>query len=182
LAALAQLDQAAVQRLVAAILETHERGGTIFVCGNGGSATTASHFAQDLTKSTATGPADHHRLRVLALTESVSSLTAWANDLGYDAVFEQQLRALGRPGDLLIALSGSGASPNVLNAVRYAHDADIATFAVTGFDGGPLRRLARDTVHVATGQMEIAENAHLVVIHQVVCAVREWKHERDASG
>lgn len=169
-------------RLVAVIQDTHERGGTVFVCGNGGSATTASHFAQDLAKSTATGPEDDRRLRVLALTESVSSLTAWANDLGYEAVFEQQLRALGRPGDLLIALSGSGASANVLNAVRYAHDADISTFAVTGFDGGPLRRLARDTVHVETAEMEIAENAHLIVIHQVVCAVREWKRERDAGS
>jgi D-sedoheptulose 7-phosphate isomerase len=182
LAALARLDQAAVARLVAAIQDTHERRGTIFVCGNGGSATTASHFAQDLAKSTAAGPEDDRRLRVLALTESVSSLTAWANDVGYEAVFEQQLRTLGRPGDLLIALSGSGASANVLKAVRYAHDSDISTFAVTGFDGGDLRRLARDTIHVETAEMEVAENAHLVVLHQVVCAVREWKRERNARS
>ncbi len=182
LRALARLDQAAVERLVAEVLSTQERGGTIFVCGNGGSATTASHFAQDLAKSTATGPADDRRLRVLALTDSVSNLTAWANDLGYDAVFEQQLRALGRPGDLLLALSGSGKSPNVLNAVRYANAAGISTFAVTGADGGELRGLARDAVHVEAVEMEVAENVHLVVAHQVVCAVREWKRERDGAG
>jgi D-sedoheptulose 7-phosphate isomerase len=181
LGALGRLDGGAVERLVAAVLRAHERGGTIFVCGNGGSATTASHFAQDLGKSTATGPGDARRLRVLALTDSVSNLTAWANDLGYAAVFEQPLRALGRPGDLLIAFSGSGNSANVLAAVGYANAAGIATFAVTGGSGGALLGLARDAVHVEGSEMEVAENAHLVVAHQVVCAVREWKRERDAA-
>ena len=181
LGALARLDPAAVERLVAHVLRAHECGGTIFVCGNGGSAATASHFAQDLAKSTATGPDDDRRLRVLALTDSVSNLTAWANDLGYEAIFEQPLRALGRAGDLLVAFSGSGNSPNVLNAVRYANAAGISTFAVTGADGGVLRELARDGVHVDAAEMEVAENAHLVVAHQVVCAVREWKRERDGA-
>jgi D-sedoheptulose 7-phosphate isomerase len=182
LAALGRLDRASVERLVAEVVRTHERGGTIFVCGNGGSATTASHFAQDLAKSTATGPHDDRRLRVLSLTESVSNLTAWANDVGYDAVFEQPLRALGRAGDLLIAFSGSGNSLNVLNAVRYANGAGISTFALTGFDGGALRGLARDAVHVEAAEMEVAENAHLIVAHQVVNAVREWKSERHGGG
>jgi D-sedoheptulose 7-phosphate isomerase len=182
LSVLKRLDAAAVDRLVLEILRTHERGGTVFVCGNGGSATTASHFAQDLVKSTATGPEDDRRLRVLALTDSVSNLTAWANDLGYGAVFEQPLRALARPGDLLIAFSGSGNSANVLAAVRYANAAGIATVAMTGGDGGALIGLARAVVHVEGAEMEVAENAHLVVAHQVVCAVREWKRERDGAG
>jgi D-sedoheptulose 7-phosphate isomerase len=182
LESLARLDSAAVERLVAEVRRTHARGGTIFVCGNGGSATTASHFAQDLAKSTATGPDDDRRLRVLALTDSVSNLTAWANDLGYETVFEQPLRALARPGDLLIAFSGSGNSRNVLAAVRFANGAGIATFAVTGGDGGALRRLARDAVHVEAAEMEVAENAHLVVAHQVVCALREWKRESHGPG
>jgi D-sedoheptulose 7-phosphate isomerase len=174
---LGRVDPAALERLCAAVVRVHERRGTIFVCGNGGSATTASHFAQDLAKSTLLGPDDADRLRVVALTD-VSVLTAWANDHGFDTVFEQPLRALARPGDLLVALSGSGNSANVLNAVRWANASGIETFAVTGFDGGELRRLAADAVHVDVADMEIAENVHLAVAHVVVCATREWKRER----
>ena len=175
------LDGRAVARFRDAVLRTHERGGTIFACGNGGSASTASHFCQDLAKSTICG--DHAaRLRVVALTDSVSALTAWANDHGYQAVFEQPLRALGRPGDLLIAISGSGNSPNVLGAVRYANMSGISTFALTGFDGGELKRLAQDGVHVEAAEMELAENAHMVILHHVVCAVRDWQRERHGAG
>lgn len=174
-AVLRRLDLAAVDRLCGAVLRTHREGGTIFICGNGGSASTASHFGQDLAKSTALGRDDARRLRVIPLTDSVSAITAWANDHGYETAFEQPLRSLARPGDLLIALSGSGNSPNVLNAVRWANAAGLATFGVAGFDGGQLKRLARDTVHVDVHEMEVAENAHIVVTHLVVCAVREWR-------
>lgn len=181
-AVLERLDLDAVERLCRAVVRTHERGGTIFVCGNGGSASTASHFCQDLAKSTVCGANDARRLRVVALTDSVSAITAWANDCGYESVFEQPLRALGRAGDLLVALSGSGNSPNVLGAVRYANASGIATFALTGFDGGELKRVAQDCVHVGAAEMETAENAHLVVAHLVVCAVREWKRGRDRAS
>jgi D-sedoheptulose 7-phosphate isomerase len=180
-AVLESLDRQAVERLCREVRRTHERGGTVFICGNGGSAATASHFCQDLGKGTMSGPADARRLRVLALNDNVSALTAWANDCGYEAVFEQPLRALGRPGDLLIAISGSGDSPNVLNAVRYANGAGIATFGLTGFDGGKLKDLARDGLHVDVADMEVAENAHMIVAHLVVCTVRAWKRERDAA-
>jgi D-sedoheptulose 7-phosphate isomerase len=176
-AVLERIDRVALARLCAAVARTHEGGGTVFVCGNGGSATTASHFAQDLAKSTLLGDDDPDRLRVVALTD-VSVVTAWANDHGFETVFEQPLRALARGGDLLIALSGSGNSANVLNAVRWANANGVETFAVTGFDGGELRRLAADAVHVDVPDMEIAENAHLAVAHVVVCATREWKRER----
>lgn len=176
-AALAGIDPGALERLCAAVARTHEGGGTIFVCGNGGSATTASHFAQDLAKSTLLDPDDADRLRVVALAD-VSVVTAWANDHGFETVFEQPLRALARPGDLLVALSGSGNSVNVLNAVRWANAHGVETFAATGFDGGTLRRLAGDAVHVDVPDMEIAENAHLAIAHVVVCATREWKRER----
>ncbi len=179
---LGRLDRSAVGRLAAAVIGTHERGGTVFACGNGGSAATASHFCQDLAKSTLSSPADPRPLRVLSLADNLSGLTAWANDSGYAAVFEQPLRALGRAGDLLVAFSGSGNSPNVLNAVRWANGAGLGTFALTGFDGGELRRIAADAVHVDAGAMETAENAHMVVAHLVVCAVRESKRERDAAG
>ena len=171
----------AVERLVKRIAETHDRGGTVFVCGNGGSASTASHFAQDLGKSTCSSLNDTRRLRVLALTDNVSGLTAWANDNGYESVFEQPLRALASRGDLLVAISGSGNSPNVLNAVRWANAGGLTTFALTGFDGGRLRELAHDVVHVDIRDMEIAENAHLVVSHLVVCGVRAWKRDQDAA-
>ena len=182
LAALEALDRAAVARLAEAVCRTHARGGTVFFCGNGGSATTASHFAHDLAKSTLRDDADGDRVRAIALNDAASGLTAWANDSGYETVFEQPLRALARPGDLLVAISGSGNSRNVLNAVRWAGEHGLGTFGLTGFDGGALRDLAQDAVHVPVAHMEVAENAHVVVMHLVVRAVRRWKCERPAAA
>jgi D-sedoheptulose 7-phosphate isomerase len=177
--ALGKLDRQGVHQLCDQIIRTHAEGGTVFACGNGGSACTASHFCQDLGKATITGAGDDGRLRVVSLTDSVSALTAWANDHGYDTVFEQPLRALGRAGDLLVAFSGSGNSRNVLNAVRYANSCGIATFALTGFDGGELKRLARDGVHVEVRDMAAAENAHMVIAHLAIAGVRDWKLSLD---
>jgi D-sedoheptulose 7-phosphate isomerase len=182
IAVLQRMQRSAVERLGQEVLRTHAAGGTIFICGNGGSATTAAHFAQDLGKSTLHGTMDADRLRVLSLAENLSGLTAWANDHGYESVFEQPLRALGRPGDLLVALSGSGNSPNVLRAVEYANQTGIGTFALVGFDGGTLKHLARDCVHVEIDDMEIAENAHLVIAHLVVGYVRDQKRSSETLG
>ncbi len=118
---------------------------------------------------------------MVALTDSVSTITAWANDSGYEAVFEEPLRALGRAGDLLIALSGSGNSANVLRAVTCAREKGLRSFGLTGFDGGGLRKLADDGLHVESSEMEVAENAHMVVMHMVVCAIRDWMRAEPAS-
>ena len=144
---------------------------TIYTCGNGGSASTASHLAQDLSKGTLTP--GQLRIRTFCLCDSIPSLTAWANDDCYDYVFAQQLRGLGRPGDLLIAISGSGNSPNILEAVRAAHKLDMRTWGVTGFDGGQLLSLAHRCVHVPCQDMGQVEAAHGILFHWLIGAVRD---------
>src|ERR687883_249011 len=121
------------------LLACHRRGGTVFVLGNGGSAATASHFVCDLAKGTRTDglPA----FRVVSVTDNVPLITAWANDTSYDRVFAEQLSALVRPGDVLVALSASGNSPNVLAATRVARQLGAATIALTGQSGGRLGRV-----------------------------------------
>jgi D-sedoheptulose 7-phosphate isomerase len=153
---------------------------SVFLIGNGGSASNASHFAQDLAKGTAPGLDAERRLRAVALTDNASFLTALANDVGYERVFEQQLRTLARRGDLLIAISGSGNSPNVLRAVEWARDAGLETLGVTGFDGGKLRALADAGVHVACSDMGMCETLHAALFHCAMNGLRERiaRHER----
>ena len=129
-------------RFIDTLFDAFERGATVFLAGNGGSAANASHFGQDLAKGTLASMDATRRFRVIPLTDNIGFITALANDEGYDSIFEQQLRNLGRRGDVLVAISGSGNSPNVLRAVEYARSAGIKTIGVTGFDGGKLRKLA----------------------------------------
>src|SRR5919199_5402095 len=122
------------------LLACHRRRGTIFVVGNGGSAATASHFACDLAKGTRNDLAP--AFRVMPLTDNVPLMTAWANDTSYDRIFAEQLSALVQPGDVVVAISASGNSPNVLAATRVARQLGATTIAFTGHSGGRLGRLA----------------------------------------
>ncbi|HBY95485.1 MAG: SIS domain-containing protein [Ardenticatenaceae bacterium] len=162
---------AALARMAELLLECHGRSGTIFILGNGGSAATASHFACDLAKGTQTEgiPA----FRVVPLTDNVPLLTAWANDTSYDRVFAEQLAALIRPGDVVVAISTSGDSPNVLEATRLARKVGATTVALTGQSGGRLRRLADLTIRVPAGPIEQVEDAHLVIAHSLCVALRQ---------
>ena len=110
---------------------------------------------------------------VIPLTDNIGFITALANDEGYDSIFEQQLRNLGRRGDVLVAISGSGNSPNVLRAVEYARSAGIKTIGVTGFDGGKLRKLADESVHIPVDDMGMTEALHSVVFHLAMARLRE---------
>jgi D-sedoheptulose 7-phosphate isomerase len=148
-----------------------QKGRTVYTCGNGGSASAASHLAQDLGKGTIVERAP--RLRCICLCDSIPNITAWANDTEYANVFSWQMGALGQPGDLLIAISGSGNSENVLRAVREAHDLEMHTWGVTGFDGGALIGLAHRCVHVPVGDMGMAEAAHGVLFHWLITYLRE---------
>lgn len=161
------------ERLVALLLRAFDAERTVFLIGNGGSAANASHFAQDLAKGTAPGLEAPRRLRALSLADNVGFLTALANDVGYERVFEQQLRTLARPGDLLIAISGSGNSPNVLRAVEWAREAGLLTLGVTGFDGGKLRGMVDHAVHVPCDDMGICETLHAAVFHCAMSGLRE---------
>jgi D-sedoheptulose 7-phosphate isomerase len=152
------------------LLDCHHRGGTVFVVGNGGSAATASHFACDLAKGTQTKGIPP--FRVVPLTDNMPLITAWANDASYDQVFAQQLATLVRPGDVLVAISASGNSSNVLAAARTARKYGARTIALTGASGGKLRRLADLAVRVPSSSIEQVEDAHLIVAHSLCVALR----------
>ena len=155
----------------ARLLQCQRQGRTVFVAGNGGSAATASHLACDLGKGTRTD--GHHSFRVVPLTDNVPLLTAWANDTSYDRVFAEQLSALVRSGDVLVAISASGNSPNILAATEEARRAGATTIALTGRTGGKLGRMADVTIRVPSDRIELVEDAHLAVAHSLCVAVRE---------
>ena len=160
------IDVNAVARFVQTILDTRERGATIFFIGNGGSAATASHFANDL----AIGTASYDKpFRVISLTDNQAIITAIGNDFGYQDVFVRQLQVLGKPGDVVVAISASGNSPNLLATFDYAKSVGIKTVAITAFDGGKMKEIADEGIHVMTGLREYgpAEDAHMVLDHLV---------------
>lgn len=153
------------------LLACQRRGGTIFVLGNGGSAATAAHFACDLAKGTRTNGLP--TFRVVALNDNVPLLTAWANDTSYEHVFAEQLVALVRPGDLVVMISASGNSPNVLLAADVATTVGATTIALTGRTGGQLGQLADLTIPVPSDSIEQVEDAHLMVAHSLCVVLRE---------
>ena len=165
LAALEEIAENEVAQLIELLSAAREAGRQIFLCGNGGSATTASHFANDLGKGASCG--HDKRFRVLALTDNVSWITALANDTDYSQIFVEQLKNYARPEDLLIAFSGSGNSPNVLEVVQWANQNSILTVGITGRPGGKLGELARYPVFVESSHMGHIEEGHFLIQHLV---------------
>ncbi|HEY2786234.1 MAG TPA: SIS domain-containing protein [Fimbriiglobus sp.] len=170
---LLRIDPAEVQALADTMFETYRAGRFLFVIGNGGSGSNASHFCEDVGKGTLKLPEDLNndakkRFKILSLTDNTPYILAWGNDEGFDRVFVEQLKNLASPGDLLVAISGSGNSKNVLNAVEWANASGLKTFGCTGFSGGKLRRLARQNLHVPIDDMGIVETLHLAAFHWVV--------------
>lgn len=158
------IDVSAIGRFSQTLLDARERGATVFFMGNGGSAATASHFANDL----AIGTDSYDKpFRVVSLTDNQAIITAIANDFGYEDIFVRQLRILARPGDVLVGISASGNSPNLLRAFEYAKSVDIKTVAITAFDGGKMKGIADEGIHVPTGPKEYgpAEDAHMMLDH-----------------
>jgi D-sedoheptulose 7-phosphate isomerase len=163
---LASIDTAAIGAFAEALLDAREREATVYFIGNGGSAATASHFANDLAIGTRSSG---RPFRVVSLVDNVPMLTAVANDFGYAEIFLKQLQVLLRPGDVVVAISASGNSPNLLNAVEFANSIGATTIGLTGFDGGRLREIAHLGVHVPTpaGEYGPVEDAHMVLDHLV---------------
>ncbi len=169
---LQRIDIAAVKTLVDKLHEAYEHGTRVFICGNGGSAATASHFAEDLAKGILKSMDEPKRLRVLSLTDSVPFISALGNDCGFETVFREQLITNASPGDVLIAISGSGNSPNILSAVKWAKDNGLFVCGMTGFNGGKLKSSVDLSIHCGVLDMEIAENAHMIAVHLVVSGLR----------
>lgn len=145
--------------------EARAAGRKIFVCGNGGSASTSSHFVCDMVKGASYGRGT--RFRIMALTDSLPTITAYANDVAYEAVFVEQLKNFAQPGDLVMAISGSGNSPNVLRAVEYANSIGCRTLGLTGRDGGQLAPMAGLSIQVPIPHMGRIEDAHMIVCHMI---------------
>ena len=169
---LTRVDPVEVNHLTDSLYAAWESGNTVFIVGNGGSACTASHLCEDLGKGCLRQEdlcdESRQRLRVLSLTDNVGWLTAIGNDCGYDQVFVQQLMNFGRRDDLAVGISGSGNSPNVLAAVEWANRHGLVTFGMTGFDGGKLKQVAQDGIHVPLDDMGMVEAIHGCIIHWIV--------------
>jgi phosphoheptose isomerase len=160
-----------IERVGEILFRAYEHNKQVFVIGNGGSAATASHMACDLGKNTI-GP-NQRRFRILSLTDNTPLLTALANDVGYEHVFAEQLVNLISAGDVLIVLTGSGRSPNVLAAMRKARESAATVIALLGFDGGPAQELADELIIVPTEDYGLIEDLHMVLNHVLVGYFRE---------
>ena len=152
------------------LVTAYEQRRTVFVFGNGGSAALASHFACDLAKGTVNG--SPKRFRVMALTDNVPLMTAWANDSKYEDIFSEQLANFAVPGDVAFAISASGNSPNVLKALRVAKEAGLTTTGLTGFSGGRMLALCDACIVVPSDNMQVVEDLQLSVAHALFTCVR----------
>jgi D-sedoheptulose 7-phosphate isomerase len=174
--AMQAVPSAQLEETVEILLAARRRGTTVFFCGNGGSASTASHWALDLAKNTA--HPEKGRFRTVSLTDNLGMITAWSNDHGYERVFLEQARTMMRPGDVLVAISGSGNSPNVLLACDYARSLGCPVIGLIGFDGGELRRKVDVALVVPGRNIEQAEDGHLILNHAICTAIKAL----DAAG
>ena len=170
-AAIRGIDRDAARSVVDVLFAAWRGERQIFIIGNGGSASTASHMMNDLIKFTRMENKPH--IRAIALTDNVPLITAYANDQGYDDVFVEPLRSLMREGDVLVAISGSGQSPNVLRAAEYARERGSAVVGLCGYPGGRLAELANVRVIVPASHIGQQEDGHLVLNHAFAMALRE---------
>lgn len=163
--AIDSVDLAQVDQLIEVFRKARAERRQIFVCGNGGSAATANHFACDIVKGASYGKPQ--RFRIIALSEQVPTMTAYANDIGYEVVFAEQLENFAQEGDVLLVLSGSGNSPNIVRALEAANRIGCYTVALTGRGGGKAAPLADLNINVADDHMGRIEDAHMVITHMV---------------
>ena len=170
-ATMAQLPLVEIDRLIELLEAARREGRQVFLLGNGGSAATASHFCCDLAKNTIAPGLPNYR--AISLTDNTPLMTAWANDTAYDNLFCGQLQCWLRPGDLVIGISGSGNSPNVLRAMEMARREGATTVGLIGFAGGKLKDLVDLAIVIPSRCMEQIEDLHLVIEHLVVTALRE---------
>jgi D-sedoheptulose 7-phosphate isomerase/D-glycero-D-manno-heptose 1,7-bisphosphate phosphatase len=165
------VDMAEVAKAAELLNAAHDRDASVFACGNGGSASIANHLQCDHVKGVRNGT--DLRTRVFSLSTNVELFSAIANDHGYDTVFEHQLQSMARPGDVLIAVSSSGRSPNIVRALEWANQNGMHTIALTGFSGGAARELASVSVHVRSDNYGIIEDAHQACMHLLAQYVRQ---------
>jgi D-sedoheptulose 7-phosphate isomerase/D-glycero-D-manno-heptose 1,7-bisphosphate phosphatase len=177
--AVRSVEPAALDRAATTLLEAYTRGAAVFSCGNGGSASISNHLQCDHLKGirTATDLAP----RVVSLSTNIELLTAISNDMGYEDVFTYQLQSQARPGDVLIAVSSSGRSPNIVRALIWARDNGLRTIALTGFGGGDAKTVAEVAIHVDGTNYGIVEDVHQAVMHALAQYIRQSRMTADAA-
>jgi len=159
-----------LEKFITLLTDAREREATIYICGNGGSWATGSHMVCDFGKNTRM-PGEK-RMKVIGLGDNIPSLTAYANDEGYDRVFAEPLLSMMQPDDLLIAISGSGNSPNVLRAIEVAAGIGGTTLGLTGFNGGKMKVMVSHCLVIPSDSMEMVEDFHLIVDHILTICLR----------
>jgi D-sedoheptulose 7-phosphate isomerase len=162
------LDLAQIENVAGLIERAYVDGRFVFIIGNGGSGANASHICEDLAKCTLRDFEGQKRLKVLSLTDNTAGIMAWGNDEGYDRIFVEQLKNLASPGDMLLAISGSGNSPNILKAVEWAEAHGLETVGITGFGGGKLKQINRHNLHAGVDDMGMVESLHMVAFHWLI--------------
>jgi phosphoheptose isomerase len=172
------IDPAAFDRAARILLEAYLNGARMFSCGNGGSASIANHMQCDHVKGIRT--ATSLSPRVMSLSTNVELLTAIANDTGYENVFVYQLQSQSAPGDVLVAVSSSGGSPNIVRALTWAREAGLRTIAITGFGGGAARSAAEVSVHVDCTNYGVIEDLHQAIMHALAQYIRQSQMSADA--
>lgn len=171
------LDPAALETAAELLVDAYLRGATVFACGNGGSAAIADHLQCDHMKGVRCGT--DLAPRVTSLASNVDLITAIANDIGYEEVFSYQLQSQARRGDVLVVISSSGSSPNILRALYWARSHGLATIAFTGFSGGEARRLADASVHVSCWNYGVVEDLHQAAMHAIAQYIRQSRMSDD---
>jgi len=172
-----------INAVVADLNDAYQNGKQVFVVGNGGSAATASHMACDLGKTVLGKNHTQYRKRfkVIALNDNMPLITAWGNDVSYDLVFSEQLRNLANQGDVLVVITGSGNSPNVLCAVEAARELDVKTIGFLGFDGGRVKPMLDRSILVESENYGFVEDAHMILNHLITAHFKKTFQEAAAT-
>ncbi len=175
-----ELDPKQVDNAIEAFLRVHKAQGTIYIFGNGGSGASASHATGDFLKGASYGL--DKRFKVICLNDNIPSLMAIANDISWDAIFIEQLKNFLQPNDLVIGISGSGNSKNVVAAMEYAKSHQVQTIAFCGFKGGKIKEIADIHIHSKAMDMEIAEDVHMIVFNIIKKEMIARLHTNDSMG
>lgn len=169
------LDRNEIEGFVNLLLNARENGSTVFIMGNGGSAATASHFLCDIAKGASYG--SDKRFKVACLNDNAAIMMAYANDVSYDDIFVEQLKNQLQKGDVVIGISGSGNSKNVLKAVDYANKNGAVTVGVTGYNGGILKGICAHSVNANVDDMQISEDIHMILVHMTMQIINNVSKE-----
>lgn len=161
-----RIDEDKLLKIIKVLENGRRTNKRIFICGNGGSATTANHFVCDFGKNAVKG--DNGRIKIISLCDNLATITAYGNDFGYETIFEERLKNLMEDGDILIAISASGNSKDILNGVEYTKKRNGYVISMTGFDGGKLKGMSDININIDSNVIEQVEDVHLMLEHMIV--------------